>query len=37
MNDHCHEYEKQYTRRDFLSKTSLGLGAITLASLMNAQ
>ncbi len=32
---HCHNYEKQYTRRDFLSKSTLGLGAVTLASLMN--
>ncbi len=32
---HCENYEKQYTRRDFLSKTSLGLGAVSLASLMN--
>lgn len=32
---HCNEYEKQYTRRDFLNRTSLGLGAITLSSLLN--
>ncbi len=32
---HCHEYEKQYTRRDFLSRTSLGLGAVTLGALLN--
>ena len=32
---HCDDYEKQYTRRDFLSKTTLGLGAISLAGLIN--
>lgn len=32
---HCNNYEQQYTRRDFLNKTTLGLGALTLASLMN--
>jgi len=32
---HCNNYEKNYTRRDFLSKSTLGLGAVTLASLMN--
>ncbi len=31
---HCNNYEKQYTRRDFLSKTSLGLGAAALGSLI---
>ncbi|MEO0330282.1 MAG: DUF1501 domain-containing protein, partial [Bacteroidota bacterium] len=33
--DHCHNYEQQYSRRDFLTKTSLGLGAASLASLIN--
>ncbi len=33
--DHCHNYEKTYSRRDFLTKTSLGLGALGLAGLMN--
>jgi len=32
---HCNNYEKQYSRRDFLTKTSLGLGAVSLASLLN--
>ncbi|MGI9542696.1 MAG: DUF1501 domain-containing protein [Cyclobacteriaceae bacterium] len=32
---HCDNYEKNYSRRDFLAKTSLGLGAISLASLIN--
>ena len=32
---HCNNYEKQYTRRDFLSKTSLGLGAAALGSLIS--
>jgi hypothetical protein len=32
---HCHQYEKNYTRRDFLTKTSLGLGAVALAGLLN--
>ncbi|MEM9719277.1 MAG: twin-arginine translocation signal domain-containing protein, partial [Bacteroidota bacterium] len=31
---HCNNYEKQYTRRDFLSKTSLGLGAAALGTLL---
>ncbi|MCY4171497.1 MAG: DUF1501 domain-containing protein [Bacteroidetes bacterium] len=31
----CHNYDKQYTRRDFLSRTTLGLGAATLAALVN--
>ena len=32
---HCGNYESQYTRRDFLTKTSLGLGAFSVASLMD--
>ncbi len=32
---HCHQFEAKYSRRDFLSRTSLGLGATALASLMN--
>jgi hypothetical protein len=31
---HCHHYTPHYSRRDFLAKTSLGLGATALASLM---
>lgn len=30
----CQQYTPQYTRRDFLSKTSLGLGAAALAGLI---
>ena len=29
---HCHNYESRYSRRDFLTKTSLGLGALALAN-----
>ena len=32
---HCRDYQKTYNRRDFLSKTTLGLGAAALAGLMN--
>ena len=32
-NDHKHNYK--FSRRDFLTKTSLGLGALTLGSLIN--
>ena len=32
---HCHQYQKNYTRRDFLTKTSLGLGAVALTGLLN--
>ena len=32
---HCHNYEKNYTRRSFLSKTTLGFGAAALASLVD--
>ena len=32
---HCGEYEKQYSRRDFLTRSTLGLGAMTLASYLN--
>ena len=31
----CGQHQKHYSRRDFLSRTSLGLGAISLASLLN--
>ena len=31
----CDNYTPHYTRRDFLTRTTLGLGAATLASLMN--
>lgn len=33
----CGNEKKNYSRRDFLTKTSLGLGAISLAGLMNPQ
>ena len=32
-NDHKHNYK--FSRRDFLTKTSLGLGALTVGSLIN--
>lgn len=32
---HCGNYEQQYSRRDFLNKTSLGLGALALGSMIN--
>ena len=32
---HCNNYEKNYTRRSFLSKTTLGLGATALASIVD--
>ena len=32
---HCHDTNTNYTRRDFLTKTSLGLGGATLASFLN--
>ena len=32
---HCGNYRDNYTRRDFLSRTSLGLGALALSSLLN--
>ena len=35
MQESCHNYNERYTRRDFLSRTTLGLGAATLASLIN--
>jgi hypothetical protein len=31
----CNHYNEKYTRRDFLTKTSLGLGALSVASLLN--
>lgn len=31
---HCNQYNPKYSRRDFLAKTSLGLGATALASLL---
>lgn len=31
----CNHHNKNYSRRDFLTKTSLGLGAVALSSLMN--
>ncbi len=35
MNCNDHHHNEKYTRRDFLTKTSLGLGALTLGSLIN--
>ena len=32
-NDHKHNYK--FSRRDFLTKTSLGLGGLTVGSLIN--
>jgi len=32
---HCHNYESEYSRRDFFRRTSLGLGAFTIASLLD--
>ncbi len=34
MHD-CHNYTPHYSRRDFLTRTTMGLGAAALASLMN--
>ena len=35
MKHHCHNYDLNYSRRDFLSKKSLGLGSLCLASALN--
>ena len=35
MNCNDHHHNEKYTRRDFLTRTSLGLGALTLGSLIN--
>jgi hypothetical protein len=35
MNSHCGNFAEHYSRRDFLCRTSLGLGAVSLASLLN--
>ena len=35
MNCNDHHHNEKFTRRDFLTKTSLGLGALTLGSLIN--
>ncbi|MEO0899508.1 MAG: DUF1501 domain-containing protein [Bacteroidota bacterium] len=32
---HCENQNKNYSRRDFLTKTSLGLGALTFSSFLN--
>ncbi len=34
-NDHCHRTDSSYTRRDFLRRTSLGLGALALGGLID--
>ena len=30
-----HHHNKNYTRRDFLTKTSLGMGALSMASMLD--
>ncbi|MFK8162779.1 MAG: DUF1501 domain-containing protein [Lewinella sp.] len=35
MKNHCHSYEKIHSRRDFLNKLGMGLGGLSLASLVN--
>ena len=35
MSSHCGRYESNYSRRDFLTRSTLGLGAVTVASLLN--
>jgi len=35
MNTHCGQFDRHYSRREFLTRTSLGLGTASLASLMN--
>ena len=32
---HCHQFENPQSRRDFLAKTGMGLGALALGSLLN--
>ena len=32
---HCHHQDKTYTRRDFLTRTSLSLGALSMASFLD--
>ena len=34
-NFSCNNFNTKYTRRDFLTRTSLGLGAVSIASLLN--
>jgi len=33
----CHQYESAFTRRDFLAKTGLGIGAAALAQMLGAE
>ena len=35
MNCNNHKHNYKFSRRDFLTKTSLGLGALTLGSLIS--
>jgi len=35
MKTYCNQFESNYSRRDFFKRTSLGLGAIGLSSLLN--
>ena len=35
MQNHCHSYEKIHSRRDFLNKLGMGMGGLSLASLVN--
>ena len=37
MNGNHHHDNSNYTRRDFLTKTSLGLGGLSLASMLNSE
>ena len=34
MHHHCHHQDSKYTRRDFLTRTSLGLGGLALSSFL---
>ena len=33
--DHCNQYERLFSRRDFLTKSGMGVGAFALSNLMN--
>ena len=37
MNTHCGQYTRSYSRREFLTRTSLGLGALGLGSLLDPE
>ena len=36
MHGHCDHQHQHYSRRDFLTRTSLGLGGLALSSLMGS-